>query len=613
MLPKPYGLRPLPNRGRDGDTESLASVPSLRSSESTIDSTSTSSEPSFELPSNKSFIQSPRKSAISCVVHLDSVQVSDSQQKLTCQTCNTESNQALLECTRCAIQQCQSCYNAQDLWRANMPVFVTHPNGIISHSRYREWTEIGKNVRKPDEHPVSLGSRSNEYYLGDRERSHLETFATRPNTRETHPPNIESSPDAVIDEVSSQSSSTDGSCATTRGFIETRKEQAIEQIIRAITQWLRPQFLQAHNISRGTGAGSSESGRTSTGIQDQKSASQGQPAIKRKLSDGNDDEGENGEDDRVHSEIDDRKGKGKEIQRFACPYFKNNPTKYQGWPICPGPGWVDVHRVKEHLYRRHRQAKFRCARCWVCFESEQDYVDHQRASIPCELRESEPIEGFDAEQERQLKSRKKKSHIVSEIDKWRAVFQILFPHVLPDEIPSPFYEYGQLTSLTTRSNGTLTECEEFVLREIPLRLRKILTPEFDRDFQILEQSLKARAIEHTKTIIAGLFQEFRKLHQHGTVPTTTSVSGESQGHIGLSQAQSSWFDAPENSMNFLDVADLDIDFSFANEGLSLFGPVQLQDIDGAPRDRESSAQKHSDSGYESNNPERPNEHVTDEE
>ncbi|KAI0431691.1 hypothetical protein F5Y09DRAFT_340390 [Xylaria sp. FL1042] len=423
---------------------------------------------------------------------------------------------------------------------------------------------------------------------------------------------IRNSSDAATDEESSWSSSHDGSCDTTRAFIETRKEQAIEQIIRAITQWLRPQFLQAHKIANGTGTGSPECGGTSSGIQDRPSGNQGQPAMKRKLSDGNNEEGENGDDDKDYSGVDYKKGKGKSMQRFACPYFKYNPTKYQGWPICPGPGWADVYRVKEHLYRKHRQAKFRCARCCESFESEQDYVDHLRAPIPCELRESEPIEGFDADQERQLKSRKKKSHIVSEVDKWRAVFQILFPHISADEIPSPFYEYG------THSNSSLTECEEFVLREIPLRLRQILTPEFDRDFQILEQSLKARAIEHTKTIIAGLFQEFRKLHHHGAVSTTlTPEPSESQSHTGpssLSQAQQpSWFDSPENNMDFLDAADLDIDFSFADESLSPFRPIQLQDIDGAQRDKESCARKHSDSGYESNNPERPIELVVDEE
>jgi hypothetical protein len=32
--------------------------------------------------------------------------------------------------------------------------------------------------------------------------------------------------------------------------------------------------------------------------------------------------------------------------KFACPFFKNNPTKYQTWRSCPGPGWDEVHRVK---------------------------------------------------------------------------------------------------------------------------------------------------------------------------------------------------------------------------------------------------------------------------
>jgi hypothetical protein len=32
--------------------------------------------------------------------------------------------------------------------------------------------------------------------------------------------------------------------------------------------------------------------------------------------------------------------------KLACPFFKNNPTKYQSWRTCPGPGWDSVHRVK---------------------------------------------------------------------------------------------------------------------------------------------------------------------------------------------------------------------------------------------------------------------------
>lgn len=32
--------------------------------------------------------------------------------------------------------------------------------------------------------------------------------------------------------------------------------------------------------------------------------------------------------------------------KFACPFFKRDPAKYQNFPGCPGPGWVSVHRLK---------------------------------------------------------------------------------------------------------------------------------------------------------------------------------------------------------------------------------------------------------------------------
>jgi hypothetical protein len=33
-------------------------------------------------------------------------------------------------------------------------------------------------------------------------------------------------------------------------------------------------------------------------------------------------------------------------KKFACPYFKRNPRKYQRVRSCPGPGWDTVHRLK---------------------------------------------------------------------------------------------------------------------------------------------------------------------------------------------------------------------------------------------------------------------------
>lgn len=33
-------------------------------------------------------------------------------------------------------------------------------------------------------------------------------------------------------------------------------------------------------------------------------------------------------------------------KKFACPYFKHNPRRYQSVRSCPGPGWDTVHRLK---------------------------------------------------------------------------------------------------------------------------------------------------------------------------------------------------------------------------------------------------------------------------
>lgn len=49
----------------------------------------------------------------------------------------------------------------------------------------------------------------------------------------------------------------------------------------------------------------------------------------------------------------------------------------------------------------------------------------------------EQVEGFDGNQERSLRSRKRANPELSEPDKWCEVYKILFPHVAYQDIPSP--------------------------------------------------------------------------------------------------------------------------------------------------------------------------------
>jgi hypothetical protein len=62
-------------------------------------------------------------------------------------------------------------------------------------------------------------------------------------------------------------------------------------------------------------------------------------------------------------------------------------------------------------------------------------TDHQRQVGFCELNQSEPAEGLDKEQEKKLKSKKKSS--LSEEERWREVYKVLFPNDDEETIPSP--------------------------------------------------------------------------------------------------------------------------------------------------------------------------------
>lgn len=149
--------------------------------------------------------------------------------------------------------------------------------------------------------------------------------------------------------ISSSTSSSSESCVTAEGFIEARREQIIGKIISDISQWLRTQFIQAHGSTKEAATNSSDGANTSSDALSQPSKGRAQPSRKRKLGDregGSDKNDDDESDKRSPLGGSDKKGKEKAIVRFACPYFKYNPTKYQGWATCPGPGWQDVHRVK---------------------------------------------------------------------------------------------------------------------------------------------------------------------------------------------------------------------------------------------------------------------------
>ncbi|KAH8885692.1 hypothetical protein GQ53DRAFT_828722 [Thozetella sp. PMI_491] len=109
---------------------------------------------------------------------------------------------------------------------------------------------------------------------------------------------------------------------------------------------------------------------------------------------------------------------GQPQRQFACPFFKNNAGKYRSWRSCCGPGWPNVHRLKEHLPEK---------------------AAHESSEPKCTPRD-DVVEGMTPDQEQRVRLRMCVTRFPSELDKWREVYGILFPSDDLSFIPSPYYD-----------------------------------------------------------------------------------------------------------------------------------------------------------------------------
>ncbi|KAI1501949.1 hypothetical protein F5X99DRAFT_380937 [Biscogniauxia marginata] len=411
--------------------------------------------------------------------------------------------------------------------------------------------------------------------------------------------NVERSADESLERIglvdssgesgNSQTPVCDDAFVTVERYIHERRNEIINNVIRKITHLLHSKLILTHKKA-------AEEASTSPSIDGSSGQhlSSDDRSIPRKRKSGQRGHGHSEEEDGKDSDpqpnnIRNSKGKTVGLPRFACPYLKYNPIKYKDWQNCPGPGWRDVHRVKEHLYRRHRQPRHICGRCWEPFDDEQSYIDHQRTTEPCSLREKEPIEGFDSSQEAKLRSRKKMMTVKSEDEKWQQVFRILFPHVSEEDIPSPFYDFDQLSNPAAQTHDTLTECEMYVCREVPLRLRQLLRPEIDRDLHIVEQSLARRVVESMPKLLDELFREFRETRQQRATPIVAPEHPDEHNDAvsRISQAKPpKLLDSNSLLSQQEDLAYCDFDFNFnpldptmlANLQASLSEDIQISDL-----------------------------------
>ncbi|KAH6855545.1 hypothetical protein B0I37DRAFT_411529 [Chaetomium sp. MPI-CAGE-AT-0009] len=231
--------------------------------------------------------------------------------------------------------------------------------------------------------------------------------------------------------------------------------------------------------------------------------------------------------------------------KFACPYFQRNPKKYRNWTSCPGPGWDEVHRVKTHLYRRHA-LPIQCPRCWDTFKEDSQLQSHLQQDPPCSVRRNRTLhEGFTKDQERRLRSRKKTHADMTDEDKWREIYMILFPDDEQDAIPSPYYDESDDAGESSDPNcfGELEDYATFIRQEMPTLVRRELETLFREEFQDIEERVRPRIADIVLNLqprLLGLYKQSQMPldeygpQQHagvasGSEPTLTPLLSQSTG------------------------------------------------------------------------------------
>ncbi|KAK6222192.1 hypothetical protein QIS74_04447 [Colletotrichum tabaci] len=260
-------------------------------------------------------------------------------------------------------------------------------------------------------------------------------------------------------------------------------------------------------FSSGTSSSTSSSTSTNPAVQTTSSlAVKEANCSERSTGYDNDDDNEDDEEDfspraklpKVHEDG----GKG---AKLACPFFKHNPRKYKNQRPCCGPGWDHVHRIKEHIYRKHSLPRFSCPRCCQPFETQADLQAHARSADACEVREPEALDGITQDQEKRLRSRKKTSaKELTEADKWTQVYGILFPDVREREIPSPYYN-------TEDAETNLGGYEDYLRRELPPLVRRQLEAEVERELSFVEEGMKQKVIDIARNLQLALFKGYQQL------------------------------------------------------------------------------------------------------
>ncbi|KAI1506680.1 hypothetical protein F5X99DRAFT_423300 [Biscogniauxia marginata] len=260
-------------------------------------------------------------------------------------------------------------------------------------------------------------------------------------------------------------------------YISLKKKEAVARLMAAFNKWFDNQITaieSAYEASEASGGSSKGTGNTSS--PDDNKPSKSSRGAKRQF-DGDDQDNfsaggdENGQDRGGNK----RAKKDSEPGRmWACPFFKHDPKTFGKERCCAGPGWPSIHRLKEHLYRKHLLPKHACPRCSQPFKEKKDLESHLRADVRCEKVELVSVLGIDEATEAKLRMRKKYGPGVSEEQRWKDIYIMLFPNASRRSVPSPYYERNDAMALSSKA------MLKRIKKELPALMQKRVESRFDQ-------------------------------------------------------------------------------------------------------------------------------------
>jgi len=121
---------------------------------------------------------------------------------------------------------------------------------------------------------------------------------------------------------------------------------------------------------------------------------------------------------------------------LACPFHVRNPHRCEN-NSCVGPGFLGIHRLKQHLERVHLYYTFE--RCGAAFQANatgrQDLAMHQRNTQPCQLVEKPSAEISSLSHATFEVMRSKRGAAgKSKEERWREIYRLVFPDAENEEL-----------------------------------------------------------------------------------------------------------------------------------------------------------------------------------